>query len=252
MEPQRKITDADYFLIEDLGDPSRKQRLYALFTEGWSDAMIVRKLEQEYSRSRHGNLEGGFCTLADGTKGYAYFTKELRISPRPEGKMRHVSFAEMAAHIRQLIHEKRYLSPEELVQYQKGHASPEAEKKQEADPLSWRDRYNKIKGANPDSIVLYQMGGFFEMYGEDARTAASTLGLILSARAAPDGGRVDTCGFPTYTLDQVAEKLRASHSVTIAPIEDPGGELDYTLQFVERSNDENYAKNVQQLGKQLI
>ncbi len=112
-----------------------KQRFYALFIEGWSDAMIVRKLEQEYSRSRNGNVEGGFCTLADGTRGYAYFTKELRISPRPEGKMRHVSFAEMAEHIRQLIQEDRYLSPEELERYRKDHVVPETENKQEASPL---------------------------------------------------------------------------------------------------------------------
>ena len=126
---QREITDTDldHFLIEDLGDPERKQRLYALFSEGWSDSIIVRKLEQEYSWSRHGNVEGGFCTLSDGTRGYAYFAKELRISPRPEGKMRHVTFEEMAAHTRQLIQEDRYLSPEELERYQKDHAAPEPE-----------------------------------------------------------------------------------------------------------------------------
>ena len=130
-EPQerREITDMDldHFLIEDLGDPERKQRLYALFTGDLPDAMLVQKLEQEYSRSRHGNAEGGFCTLADGTRGYAYFAKELRLSPRPEGEMRRVSFEEMAAHIRQLIQEDRYLSPEELEQVQQGHMALESE-----------------------------------------------------------------------------------------------------------------------------
>lgn len=140
-QAQREITDADLdaFLIEDLGDPDRKLRLYALFTGDWSDAMIVRKLEQEYSRSRHGNLEGGFCTLADGTRGYAYFTKELRLSPRPEGVMRHISFEEMAQHIRQLIQEGRYLSPEELERYQKDHPAPETE--QESSRSPWWDEY---------------------------------------------------------------------------------------------------------------
>ncbi|MDE7260678.1 MAG: hypothetical protein K2N78_01240 [Oscillospiraceae bacterium] len=224
-QAQREITDADldHFLIEDLGDPARKQRLYALFTESWSDAMIVRKLEQEYSRSRRGNLEGGFCTLADGTRGYAYFTKELRISPRPEGKMRHVSFEEMAAHIRQLIQEDRYLSPEEMEQYQKDHAIPEPEKEPEAAPSSWWDSYNEIKEANPDSIVLFQAGDFFEMYGEDAKTAAALLNLNLTTRPILGTMRVEMCGIPTYTLDQTVERLRASHDVTVASIDETPG-----------------------------
>ncbi len=128
-QTQREITDIDldHFLIEDLGDPSRKQRIYALFSEDLPDAVLAWKLEQEYKRSRYGNLEGGFCTLADGTRGYAYFTKELRISSHPDGKMRHVPFSEMAAHIRQLIQQDRYLSPEELKQYQKNRSVPETE-----------------------------------------------------------------------------------------------------------------------------
>ena len=231
-QAQREITDMDldHFLIEDLGDPDRKQRLYALFTEGWSDAMIVQKLEQEYSRSRQGNLEGGFCTLADGTKGYAYFVKELRISPRPEGKMRHVSFEEMAAHIHQLIQEGRYLSTEELEQYRKDHAAPEPEKEQESSGFSRWDGYNEIKEAHPDSIVLYQVGDFFEMYGENARTAAPLLELNLSTRAIPDVGRVDFCGVPAHALDQTIEKLRASYDVTLAPFDETARERQtYTM-----------------------
>ena len=313
-QEQREITDMDldHFLIEDLGDPERKQRLYALFTEGWSDAMIVRKLEQEYSRSRHGNLEGGFCTLADGTRGYAYFAKELRISPRPEGKMRHVSFEEMAAHIRQLIQENRYLSSEQLEQYQKDHAAPEPEApkaepekkyslgygffgngltvwnsmemedgdykiiahiapdrtvkfyvddlpeeikqeiqhtaatsdakisatqdapvfstppqvpEQERTPsvTSFED-YNATKEANPDSIVMYQVGDFFEMYGEDAKNAAAVLGLTLTTRAIPNVGRVEMCGFPTHALEQDAEKLRGQYDVVISAVDAETGE----------------------------
>ena len=53
--------------------------------------------------------------------------------------MRHVSFEEMAAHIRQLIQENRYLSPEELERYQKGHAAtePEAPKAEAEKSTDW-------------------------------------------------------------------------------------------------------------------
>ena len=49
--------------------------------------------------------------------------------------------------------------------------------------------------------MLYQVGDFFEMYGEDARTAAPLLELNLSTRAIPDVGRVDFCGVPAHVLD---------------------------------------------------
>ena len=313
-QEQREITDADldHFLIEDLGDPERRQRLYALFTEGWSDAIIVRKLEQEYSRSRRGNLEGGFCTLADGTRGYAYFTKELRISPRPEGKMRHVSFEEMAAHIRQLIQEGRYLSPEELEQYQKDHAAPEPEapkaevekkyslgygylgngltvwnsmemedgdyktiahiapdrrvtfyaddlpeeikqeiqhtaatsdarisatqdapvfsappqvpeQEQETSRSPWWDEYTAIKESHPNHLVLYQVGDFFELFGEDAKNAAAVLELTLTTRPIGSVGRVEMCGLPAHALEQNVEKLRGQYDVAISTVDEKTG-----------------------------
>ena len=236
-QEQREITDMDldHFLIEDLGDPERKQRLYALFTEGWSDAIIVRKLEQEYSWSRHGNVEGGFCTLSDGTRGYAYFAKELRISPRPEGKMRHVSFEEMAAHIRQLIQEGRYLSPEELERYQKDHAAPEPEapvfstppqapeQEQETSRSPWWDEYSTVKESHPNHLILYQVGDFFELFGEDAKTAAAVLGLTLTNRPVGGVGRVEMCGFPIHALEQNVEKLRGQYDVAVSAVDTKTG-----------------------------
>ncbi len=84
--------------------------------------------------------------------------------------------------------------------------------------------YKAIKEAHPDGIVLYQVGDFFEMYGEDARTAAPLLDLGLSQRVIPDVvrpglGDVIFCGFPTYALDSCVEKLRASHDVTVVPLD---------------------------------
>ena len=76
--------------------------------------------------------------------------------------------------------------------------------------------YNGVKGRHPDDIVLYQMGDFFEIYGEDAKVAAPELGLQLVSRAIPTGGRVEMCGFPANRLEQVVEQLRDKHDVTVS------------------------------------
>ena len=47
--------------------------------------------------------------------------------------------------------------------------------------------YNGVKERHPDDMVLYQMGDFFEIYGEDAKAAAPELGLQLVSRAIPGG-----------------------------------------------------------------
>ena len=76
--------------------------------------------------------------------------------------------------------------------------------------------YNGVKERHPDDMVLYQMGDFFEIYGEDAKEAAPELGLQLVSRAIPGGGRVEMCGFPANRLEQYLEQLRAKHDVTVS------------------------------------
>ena len=82
------------------------------------------------------------------------------------------------------------------------------------DPTMWE--YNGVKERHPDDMVLYQMGDFFELYGEDAKEAAPELGLQLVSRAIPGGGRVEMCGFPANRLEQYLEQLRAKHDVTVS------------------------------------
>ncbi len=59
--------------------------------------------------------------------------------------------------------------------------------------------YNDIKAAHPDEIVLFQVGDFFEIYGEDAKQAAELLDLNLT-REIPGAGRVEMCGVPSHNL----------------------------------------------------
>ena len=109
---------------------------------------------------------------------------------------------------------------------------PEAENVQTSSASSALD-YNSIKEAHPDDIVLYQVGDFFEIYGEDARQAAELLDMNLTTRNIPDVGRVEMCGLPSHNLEMYVEKLRDKYDVTIAEAPDFRGERHiYTLRSV--------------------
>ena len=85
----------------------------------------------------------------------------------------------------------------------------------EPGPASGRfwDAYNFLKEHNPDSLVLYQVGDFFELYGglegEDAWNAATALDLTLTKRNIPEYGRVSMCGFPAHKLKGYVKKLNS-------------------------------------------
>ena len=82
--------------------------------------------------------------------------------------------------------------------------------------------YNDIKEHRPDSIVLFQVGDFFEMYGEDAKTAAELLDLAITTRPIPGIGRLPMCGIPGHRLNDYVELLRDKYDVTVAALGDNG------------------------------
>ena len=110
---------------------------------------------------------------------------------------------------------------------------PEAENVQTSSASSVLD-YNSIKEVHPDDIVLYQVGDFFEIYGEDARQAAELLNMNLTTRNIPGAGRVEMCGVPSHNLEMYVEKLRDKYDVTIAEASDFRGERHiYTLRSID-------------------
>ena len=98
---------------------------------------------------------------------------------------------------------------------------------EEKEPAVWE--YNEIKSAHPEDIVLYQVGDFFEIYGEDAKQAASVLELHLSTRPIPTGGRVDMCGIPAHQLEEATQKLRGQFGVTISAVGEDGQRNSYSM-----------------------
>ena len=109
---------------------------------------------------------------------------------------------------------------------------------QQPNPTVWE--YNGVKERHPDDMVLYQMGDFFELYGEDAKTAATELDLNLTLRAIPGGGYVEMCGFPANRLEQVVEQLRDKHDVTISAIPEGGKERqEYSMPSIDHEAEQH-------------
>ena len=67
--------------------------------------------------------------------------------------------------------------------------------------------YSEIKSANLNSLVLYQMGDFFEAYGADAQTVSKALELNLASRSIGGNQRTQMCGFPANRLETYVNML---------------------------------------------
>ncbi len=84
-------------------------------------------------------------------------------------------------------------------------------------------QYFKIKQANPDTVLLFRMGDFYETFEEDARIASKVLGITLTKRANGAAGEVPLAGFPHHAVESYLPKLvRAGYRVAICEqVEDP-------------------------------
>ncbi len=84
-------------------------------------------------------------------------------------------------------------------------------------------QYMEIKNANPDVIVMFRLGDFYEMFFEDAILASRELELTLTGKNCGLEDRVPMCGVPHHAVDIYIEKLvENGHKVGICEqLEDP-------------------------------
>lgn len=84
-------------------------------------------------------------------------------------------------------------------------------------------QYKEIKDKNPDTILLYRMGDFYEMFYNDAQVASEILGLTLTSRNHGGSDKTPLAGFPHHALDRYAHRLvHAGYKIAICEqIEDP-------------------------------
>lgn len=76
--------------------------------------------------------------------------------------------------------------------------------------------YLTLKEQNPDAILFYRLGDFYEMFFEDARTASRELDLVLTGRAAGNNEKAPMCGIPYHACDSYIQRLvRKGYKVAI-------------------------------------
>jgi DNA mismatch repair protein MutS len=68
-------------------------------------------------------------------------------------------------------------------------------------------QYFEIKEQYPDTLLMFQVGDFYELFFDDAKTAAAFLGITLTARGKNSGEDIPLCGVPVHALDYYLVKL---------------------------------------------
>src|SRR5712675_437454 len=85
------------------------------------------------------------------------------------------------------------------------------------------EQYVEIKAANPDCLLFYRMGDFYELFFEDAEIASRALGIVLTKRGKHRGADIPMCGVPVHRADDYLHRLIAlGHRVAVCEqLEDP-------------------------------
>ncbi len=195
------------------GYESGKNRIYEYFTTEHTQKEQVEFLKNEFGVGGHSHALSG----SDGSDEW-HDGKGIRL--KKDGCVDvELSWQNVAKRIDNLIKQEKYLNPAEKSEYEAIKSAPTA--------------YNEARNTYPDDILLYQVGDFFEMYGEDAKTAADKLDLHLTTRNLPDIGRVEMCGIPSNRLEQYIEDLRDRYDVTISSVNPAGERSLYRLLSVD-------------------
>ena len=198
-----------------------KGRIYAYFKEKHSPREQADFLKDEYGIGGRSHAVSGASHSGEDHSGKGV---SLKKQDCPEIQL---NWANVAKRISELIRKDRFLTLEEKARFE------QLQRQTAERSAAWND-YNAVKEAHPDNIVLYQVGDFFEMYGEDAKQAAELLNMNLTTRSIPGAGRVEMCGVPLHNLEMYVEKLRDKYDVTIAEAPDFRGERRvYTLRSVD-------------------
>ncbi|BCJ92169.1 DNA mismatch repair protein MutS [Terrihabitans soli] len=85
------------------------------------------------------------------------------------------------------------------------------------------EQYLEIKTANPDCLLFYRMGDFYELFFEDAEQASRALGIMLTKRGKHQGQDIPMCGVPVERADDYLQRLisKGFRVAVCEQIEDP-------------------------------
>jgi len=104
-------------------------------------------------------------------------------------------------------------------------------------------QFYELKAENPEALLLFRTGDFYETYSEDAEEASKILGITLtksSVRKDKDGEPLKLAAFPHHALDTYLPKLiRAGKRIAICEqLEDP-----HIKKLVKRGSKELVSNN---------
>ena len=93
-------------------------------------------------------------------------------------------------------------------------------------------QYQDLQKKYPDRILLYRLGDFYEVFGDNAITLSDELGLTLTSRDFGLTSRIPMIGFPYHAANNYLNKIIRKHKVAIAETKDdirllPEDEYDY-------------------------
>ncbi len=93
------------------------------------------------------------------------------------------------------------------------------------------ETFKMLKAKNPDAVILFRVGDFYESYFDDAKKVSEVLGITLTKRSGEDGYYL--AGFPHHALDTYLPKLiRAGLRVSI------GDDISEPIKLKKRGSDE--------------
>ena len=98
-------------------------------------------------------------------------------------------------------------------------------------------QYVDMKSENPDALLMFRLGDFYESFFEDARTISAALGLVLTARGTDgNGDDIPMCGIPWHAADNYFGRLvRAGYKVALVEqMETPAQAKERGHKFIER------------------
>lgn len=85
-----------------------------------------------------------------------------------------------------------------------------------AEPTPLFRQYEAIKAEYPDCILMFRLGDFYEMFGEDAEIASRVLEIVLTSRDRGGGERIPMCGVPYHAVEGYLQKLvEAGYKVAV-------------------------------------
>lgn len=102
----------------------------------------------------------------------------------------------------------------EIAEEEKG----DAESDKPFSPI-WQ-KYQELQKEHSDRILLYRLGDFYEIFGNNAVTLSNELGLTLTGRDFGLTSRVPMIGFPYHAADNYLRKIIQKHQVAIAETPD--------------------------------